>query len=364
MSEKVYPPMKLLKDITHKYQGIWELFELYIDGNKRRDYQLWDKDIYIPRESVEFILEQHRSNSNLHRYDLVYEATKVMAIANWRQYKYVYKFDEELMNLLFLQAEDFNELDRIPSSVLDTLPYPCIFIECALQYTPEKTTHGFFLYKSRRLDEKGINRLALMISFLFDDGKVAENYVFLDKDESVKECINVVEMELEEYYEELKEIYKFSKEEAKELIKQTKPYRKFSILKAIQLILYICAQNAEVTENPEQARIYKPKEQGKKDKFTDIKKWDVGVRIGQEIRMLGKIGEVEKELIEETGSLIESRRNPMRPHTRRGHWHHFWTGSRSNPEERKLILKWIAPTMINVRDADEDLPVVKSNMTI
>ena len=37
---------------------------------------------------------------------------------------------------------------------------------------------------------------------------------------------------------------------------------------------------------------------------------------------------------------------PKSPHSRRGHWHHFWTGAK-NSDDRKLILKWIAPTFIN-----------------
>lgn len=57
-------------------------------------------------------------------------------------------------------------------------------------------------------------------------------------------------------------------------------------------------------------------------------------------------------------------RNSMRPHMRRGHWHHYWVGSRDNDEERKLILKWVAPIMINVLDVEEDLPVVKTDLTI
>lgn len=29
-----------------------------------------------------------------------------------------------------------------------------------------------------------------------------------------------------------------------------------------------------------------------------------------------------------------------------GHWHHYWTGSKSEPEQRKLILKWTHPMLI------------------
>lgn len=34
-------------------------------------------------------------------------------------------------------------------------------------------------------------------------------------------------------------------------------------------------------------------------------------------------------------------------HMRRAHWHHYWTGSRSQPENRKSVLHWVAPTFIS-----------------
>ena len=43
-----------------------------------------------------------------------------------------------------------------------------------------------------------------------------------------------------------------------------------------------------------------------------------------------------------------------RPHLRRGHWSHFWTGKRDSAD-RERILKWIEPVYINV-DSPDDLP--------
>lgn len=39
------------------------------------------------------------------------------------------------------------------------------------------------------------------------------------------------------------------------------------------------------------------------------------------------------------------------PHARRGHWHHFWIGKHET-NERKLILKWVAPMFINGSEDD------------
>lgn len=34
-------------------------------------------------------------------------------------------------------------------------------------------------------------------------------------------------------------------------------------------------------------------------------------------------------------------------HMRRAHWHHYWTGPRDQPENRKIILHWAAPTFVS-----------------
>lgn len=43
-----------------------------------------------------------------------------------------------------------------------------------------------------------------------------------------------------------------------------------------------------------------------------------------------------------------------RPHLRRGHWSHFWTGKRDSAD-RERVLKWIEPVYINANTPD-DLP--------
>ena len=42
---------------------------------------------------------------------------------------------------------------------------------------------------------------------------------------------------------------------------------------------------------------------------------------------------------------------------RRGHWHTYWTGKKDGSEKRKLILKWIPFTYVNV-EKSEELPIV------
>lgn len=50
--------------------------------------------------------------------------------------------------------------------------------------------------------------------------------------------------------------------------------------------------------------------------------------------------------------------NSPRPHMRRGHWHHFWTGPKNEPENRLLVLRWLSPMVIAADLEIEDAPVV------
>lgn len=80
------------------------------------------------------------------------------------------------------------------------------------------------------------------------------------------------------------------------------------------------------------------------------KMWDVGVRVGAAIRQQ----KIRKQ--SEWPERNQGEHNSPRPHVRRGHWHHFWTGPKTQPEERKLILKWLSP--MTVAANPDDAPIV------
>ena len=82
-----------------------------------------------------------------------------------------------------------------------------------------------------------------------------------------------------------------------------------------------------------------------KDKASEVKEFTVGVRIGGAIR---KYKTAPQNKPTGTGSA-------KRPHSRRGHWHHYWTGPMSG--ERKLVFQWTAPTFIHP-DAPKDDNVI------
>ena len=101
------------------------------------------------------------------------------------------------------------------------------------------------------------------------------------------------------------------------------------------IVAYICCRNAEIET------IYKPRSEGPTRRRESSATWhEVGFRIGSELRAYER---------------MKSERGPhksgtVRPHMRRAHWHHFWTGPRDG--ERKLVLKWVPPTMVAVKNGE------------
>ena len=132
--------------------------------------------------------------------------------------------------------------------------------------------------------------------------------------------------------------------------------------KTLQLVLYLCAENAELVPEPSgKGREETPARPLKavvmqKDRYSDIRKWDVGIRIGAAIRKYRSDVKIENSASsEEVEPKERTGHASPRPHMRRGHWHHFWTGARKDAE-RKLVLRWIPPTFIG-KDVDTT-PVV------
>lgn len=59
--------------------------------------------------------------------------------------------------------------------------------------------------------------------------------------------------------------------------------------------------------------------------------------------------------IRDARALAERSGLTLSTHTRIGHWHHYWVGPKSDPENRRLEPRWVSPTIVN-RTAPGDVP--------
>lgn len=95
-------------------------------------------------------------------------------------------------------------------------------------------------------------------------------------------------------------------------------------------VAYLCSVNADIVPS----YIPVPGLRRNNAKRRSQAEWhDVGCRIGADLRAYSR-----------SASRGEHNGGTVRPHMRRAHWHHFWTGPRNG--ERKLVLRWLSPTMV------------------
>ena len=256
---------------------------------------------------------------------------------NWSVYKQIYKFDNDILSMLCNDTD----VDNIPISIIkDNLPYPAFyvdnrfvskhsdveyrgcFVSLLYNYKNELDLGLFFIE-----DTKESNYLYCLVPLYFGDKTLVE--LMQERDKSFNVDSNnqdsMISMELGN-----------------------------QILKAI---VYICSANKEVeivkvpvSENTNNSS-NKKKKKNKKSKT--INQNFIGYKMGNVIRKTKKVYECkEKTVSNKTHKQIS-------PHLRKAHYHHFWIGKKNEPENRKLILKFIPPLYINPNGKDiEVVPTV------
>lgn len=303
-------PLEMIDVLVANDQHIWE--KLYTDGAA---------DILKVR-------------SYCREMDYKDSAGLLYAVAEWRRHKTIFDFDRSLIEML----READSLDSdLPCDALAGLPYNGVYMRLPskMMYVPRlKTLHvdiaetmyidGVFFY---------IDRVYAAFVIVFDDARSLSLGFTLDKTQSLRQSMS-------------------------EMLHPNADTLVFSNL-ALQMALYLCAANADVEENAEQKEIYDnahpepveatdredfPKEQPPRpDTYRELRKWDVGYRYGSAVRQARRSAPKEPP---EGAPKHEGSHARKRTHARRGHYHHFWTGSKDSPE-RKLILKWVSPIIIN-----------------
>lgn len=255
---------------------------------------------------------------------------KISALYAWRKYKEIYSFDEDLAELLMSQGDI--QMD-IPIDILYQLPYPCIYIQFG--------DKGLFAHFEHDVNNK---QFEFRMWYLTED--VEMPIIFhIEEHCTISESIDMT-------FEEAKR--RMSKDMESYVLDYLYSMKELAA-KLMQLVLYICAENSEIDENPEQKNVTKRSKDSEikpKDTIREVRKWDVGYRIGSKIRNVRKHDSDSSDSGDTTGR-SGSRKSP---HARRGHWHHFWIGKHETAE-RRLILKWVAPMFIN-GDEDDNIATI------
>ena len=134
------------------------------------------------------------------------------------------------------------------------------------------------------------------------------------------------------------------------------------IVKSIyQIIVFLSAQNTDIQENPVSRQHYRPfPASAPKDRFSEVRTWDVGVRYGKAIRLSkpGKPARISEPVDADANSPegkeeTKKKRKAMRPHLRCAHWQRYRVGK----GRKEIRVNWILPVMVGVGSNDTDIPV-------
>lgn len=339
MKVKKVPPLDLLKKYTNKFPDIWEQIERYrMVKDKIRGVD-WPDECYVPIADIATILEARSHFDSLEKIDnfsAVFDVAAIAALAPWRQFKEIYSFSPELQDALFSQVDEDVE---IPTQILDSLPFPCVYIELNPSsflddLIPDLV--GFFVHFEYNISD---SRRELRFLSVDLDGHTCQYMLHLRDGYTLKDAINSAVDESLKNSDSLPSLER--------MIERVRVSWGRLVSMFLQLTLYICCQNAEIEEDPEQKRVYERKEGVVKDQYREIRKWNVGEAFSRKIKLYNDNNRHTHE-----GNDSSGQRNRPRPHARRGHWHHFWTGSK-NSDARKLVLKWVSPTYVNSSNEDD-----------
>ena len=341
-NKKELYPLQVTKEVFARFPKIAAYIELIKDTAIQMlgfDYSFCD----YPTEIIENVLKTENAlkTEKVPIRNIRATALKIQSALTWNKNKQVFSFDNDMAGELI---NSFSVDDPIPMNIFNNIPFDGMYIES------KGTSVKFFV--TRDMSKNGMKFLNF---YSVDD--ITEIFPLTGQIKSLRETMDVY---LENFI--IQEKTESTIQELMEFVKNV--YHNLSCM--LPLLIYLCADNAQVEYKGSKVKKengYLPKEKTPTNHFskskqssTSIVKIDVGIRIGKAIRQYNQVhkenAETNKIINVSAGTGLGVKKSP---HIRRGHYHHYWTGRKDGSEERRLILKWIPPTFINIDIEKEDI---------
>lgn len=325
-------PLRLVRTLARELPGAYDALD--------RLSQSWrEMPDYDPRCSLPISAAYTWMVTELKATDLqaAQLAGEITACYLWRKTPVIYDYDPDLAAMLYAQADETDDTQPLPWEVLLRLPYPCVYIRAPGM---RAGIDGFFVFIELDLNS---HTLELRMQAVADDMDGTMPFsLHLLPGATLADCLEdtrrVTRLNFRDYA---------SADDVPEDVREAVMADWTALmLRPLQLTLYLCAANAEI-EPRQEPRVVRPRPSGQgprrpaERKASDVAAYNVGVRLGASIRRAAARPAAVPQTEPGSGT-------PKRPHSRRGHWHHYWLGPRSG--ERALTLKWIAPTYIHADD--------------
>lgn len=273
-----FPPLTLLKKYGQPLDELKEIFTVYYNRYRAMGYS--------DPETLNKVGESG-----------IYQA---MALSKWGQTKQVYSFSKEFVDTLMTAPLDV----PFEKSIFERLPFSCFCVKIddfygLVDFDNEFIKGGYVgLFP---FIKEGIGGF----TYQFPYDEVWDGTPNQTIEEGFK-CMTIAE-------------------EQKRLTRIM-----------FQVVLYLSCSNAVIEENPKQKKIYRPPFSEPKNRYSEVRIWDCGIRYTKE---------TVKQITEDIHIIRGTHKSP-RPHWRRGHWHLYRVGK----GRKETKLNWVAPSFVGKGD--------------
>lgn len=260
----------------------------------------------------------------------------------WSRYKQVYKVDGDFFDEL-VNTKDL----KIPQKALSHLPAQTLYIDLS--------------------DCKGIDPIAGAFVYVINDPEGEQIAVYMETEDAVTFSY-YSDFAYKDGIAEFRSLDPSTKFVAVDLkpgdyytpqINEHANDRRCDVVKAItQVLLFLSCDSRDILENETTKATYRPSSRIR-NKFSEIRMWDVGVRYGAAIRI------AKEDAAAKTSSSVagngsspeeadrqeqEKQRKSPRPHVRSAHWQRYHVGK----GRKEIRLNWVPPTIVY---GDHAIPV-------
>lgn len=308
--------------MTKKYPAAWKQGQLLRQG-KGQGLPDWPDWCFMPMAGWYAVLLETPPFA-------IHDLAPLAALGAWRYTQGIYRFDGELLQAL----GDTVITGDLPTEVLFCLPEWCVFAETPGMSWQGRPLDGFFAYlewdgKAERAELRfvfalqGEERLIAAIAVHLGPWPLAEaleKAVKVAQEQAIKSKIDMSGLP--------------------EAVADCSG----DLHSLISLLLYICSDEPDIQghQTGDYPRYAKPKKvHGDWMLFPPPKPkiWRVGEELGKALRTASA----------QAKQTVKSDNSGKRPHIRRGHWHGFWSGPKTDKasgNQRKYSCKWLPPTLV------------------
>jgi hypothetical protein len=304
---------------------------------RRNELGGWPDWCFLPLAGAHAIVSK---GGGVDRPERAHHIGALGALAAWRVTQGVYRFDPTVLDALW----ETPVTGDIPTEVLFHLPEWCVYVTTPGKHWHGGTLHGFFAHLEHDMNDRRTElRLVLdatgpggdgldVIPVHLGKGGVAEGLAAMLRESARHATASV-----------------YTPEGLVERLTD-------DVSPLVSLVLYLCSQAAEVRHGgggdrrptrPQPAKTKKGLRLFPPERPTP---WEVGYRLGAALRTAMS----EHEPAARSGTHAGPR-----PHIRRAHWHSYWVGQKGEPEARSVVLRWLLPIPVNVRDVEDLTPAVR-----